>query len=583
MKNKFILLALGASLSTTLFAQEVNNQNNVQLPPDSVLLQLAADSVATPKFVADPQQVENYLRLYVKAGYAAMFDNIGVVDKSGTATDLSNKMLLGGPGAGIGFGYDLEYKLFRFSTGVEFNYLRSTSKYAFDVLRPNMIITQNGTDIPMDYTYRFGYLNETRNLMHVGIPILVGMQFDRWFFMVGARGGYNLTANATTKGDYDVTAFDKTLIQTLGNDPALGLQTYQLDPSKHKIALKQPEVSVLAEFGVDLDEWLQYKPKKKRRGRNAKPTFRESLHYKVSAFAEYSILNSNATAVDGNLAKFNGVPISEVNTVFAMPTTGGSAANLNNLFVGVKFAIQYQLPHKKPVVPPVKKPRTVKHREEHARQAVTAKLNGIVYNAETTLPLQADIILTDSIGQQVFSGSSDSLKGVFKTDLPAGKYHAVINKQGYLPFEEDVEFSLEALQFFIQPVKKGNTYVIRNLYFDTNLTTIQERSEESLNELFTFLNENKNIRIKLIGHTDAVGKDEDNQKLSEGRAESVRQAMIERGIDEGRIEAEGRGESEPIDTNDTEEGRQRNRRVMVEILDTIDGADAEATDVKVVQ
>ena len=86
-----------------------------------------------------------------------------------------------------------------------------------------------------------------------------------------------------------------------------------------------------------------------------------------------------------------------------------------------------------------------------------------------------------------------------------------------------------------------------------------------MNELFQFLDENKDVRIKLIGHTDSVGKDEDNQVLSEGRAASVRQAMIDRGIDGDRIESEGRGESEPIDTNDTEEGRQRNRRVMVEI------------------
>ncbi len=565
MKNKFIILALGATLCTMSYAQEVNNQP--QLPSDAELLQLAADSAPASRLVVDPQRPENYLRLYIKAGYAAMFDGLKVVDKNGNANDLSNKMLLGGPGAGIGFGYDFEYKLFRLSTGVEFNYLRSTSKYAFDAVR-DMNITQGANTIPMQYTYRFGYLNETRNLMHVGVPLLVGMQFNRIFFMVGARAGYNLTANATTKGDYDVTAFDPVLIQTLGNDPALGLATYQLDPSKQKISLKQPEVSVLAEVGLDLDDWLQYKPKKKRKGRNAKPTFKESLHYKVSAFAEYSILNQNATAGDNSIAHFSStssVPVADVNTTLAMPTANGTP-NLNNLFVGIKFAIQYQLPHKKPVVPPVKKPRTVKQREEHARQAVTAKLNGIVYNAETTLPLQADIILTDSIGQQVFSGSSDSLKGIFNTDLPAGKYHAVINKQGYLPYEEDVVFSLEALAFYIQPVKKGNTYVIRNLYFDTNLTTIQERSEESLNELFTFLNENKEVRIKLIGHTDSVGKDEDNQVLSEGRAASVRQAMIDRGIDEDRIEAEGRGESEPIDTNDTEEGRQRNRRVMVEIL-----------------
>lgn len=566
MKKNILLLALGATLCTTLSAQEQSQAVSL----DSLLKAEGKiqDSIeAQPRFTADPQQPENYLRLYIKAGYAATFDNIGVANKKdNTAALLSNQMLLGGPGAGIGFGYDFEYKVFRFSTGVEFNYLRSTSKYAFDAVRPNMNITQDGNVIPMDYNYRFGYLKETRNFMHVGIPIMLGAQFDRYFFMIGARAGYNLSANATTSGNYDVTAFDKTLIQTLGNDPALGLGLYTLDPSKHKIDMKQPELSLLAEFGLDLDEWLQYKPKKKRKGRNVKPTFRESLHYKISAFAEYSLLNGNATKGDNNLVRFDGtaVPATEVNTVFAMPTSTGVSA-LNNLFVGIKFAIQYQLPHKQPVTPPVRKPRVVKQREERARKEVKATLKGMVYNIETQLPLEADIILTDSTGQQVFSGPSDSIKGLFSTNLPAGHYHAVINKQGYLPYEEDVEFVLEALTFYIQPVKKGNTYVLRNLYFDTNATTIQDRSENSLNELFQFLDENKDVRIKLIGHTDSVGKDEDNQVLSEGRAASVRQAMIDRGIDGDRIESEGRGESEPIDTNDTEEGRQRNRRVMVEI------------------
>ena len=71
---------------------------------------------------------------------------------------------------------------------------------------------------------------------------------------------------------------------------------------------------------------------------------------------------------------------------------------------------------------------------------------------------------------------------------------------------------------------------------------------------------------KIIGHTDSVGKDEANQKLSEGRANEVMKDLIERGIAADRIEAEGRGETQPIDTNDTEEGRQNNRRVEIEIL-----------------
>ena len=578
MNKKIILSIIAVSLASMTFAQEqkqepqANETVSVAALDSMAQAQAQADSARNAALAPDPVDSKHYLRLYGKAGYAAMFDDLSKLTKnSDQPAMLSNQKLLGGPGLGIGFGYDYEYRYFRASVGIEFNWLRSTSKYAFDMHRP-VTLTQTGVKdliVPLDYTYRFGYLNETRNIMHVGIPVMVGAQLNRYFLMVGVRAGYNLVGNATTSGEIDVTAWDPTLISQIGGNKDFGLTNYTLDKNKHKLDLKQPELSILAEFGLDLDEWLQVQPKKKKKGRKSKPSFKESLHYKVSVFAEYSLLNQNGSTADmQNMATFNRIAVSDMNSMLTMPKAVAStdAPALKNLFVGLKFAVQFQIPEKKPVAPPVKKPRPVKQREEHARQEVTAQLNGIVYNLETQLPIKADVVLLDSTGQEVYNSQSDSTKGTFATKLPAGRYHILINKQGYLPYDEDIEFSLEALKFELQPLKKGTTYIIRNLYFDTNATTIQERSEESLKELFSFLNDNKDVRIKLIGHTDSVGKDEDNQILSEGRAQSVMQEMIERGIDPERLEAEGRGESEPIDTNDTEEGRQNNRRVVVEIL-----------------
>jgi len=116
------------------------------------------------------------------------------------------------------------------------------------------------------------------------------------------------------------------------------------------------------------------------------------------------------------------------------------------------------------------------------------------------------------------------------------------------------------------PVKKGEVFVVKNLFFATNKTRILPTSEEALNDLYMYLARNPQIRLRIIGHTDNVGRDEANQRLSEGRANAVREDLIERGIAPERLEAEGRGESQPIDTNDTEEGRQNNRRVEIEIL-----------------
>ena len=80
------------------------------------------------------------------------------------------------------------------------------------------------------------------------------------------------------------------------------------------------------------------------------------------------------------------------------------------------------------------------------------------------------------------------------------------------------------------------------------------------------MNENPQVRIRIIGHTDNVGSDEANRKLSEGRANAVKDDIVGRGIDTQRIETIGKGESEPVASNDTEEGRAQNRRVEFVIL-----------------
>jgi OOP family OmpA-OmpF porin len=74
------------------------------------------------------------------------------------------------------------------------------------------------------------------------------------------------------------------------------------------------------------------------------------------------------------------------------------------------------------------------------------------------------------------------------------------------------------------------------------------------------------MRIEVGGHTDNVGNDAANQKLSEQRANAVREFLIAKGIDGTRIVAKGYGETKPIATNETEEGRAQNRRTEVTVL-----------------
>ncbi|MBR1631003.1 MAG: OmpA family protein, partial [Paludibacteraceae bacterium] len=191
-----------------------------------------------------------------------------------------------------------------------------------------------------------------------------------------------------------------------------------------------------------------------------------------------------------------------------------------------------------------------------------------VYDAKSGRRVYAKVDIVDKEnGQTVYTTTLDSLQAVASTKLDLNKRYTVsASAPGYMDLTEDVVDVDNEMTLTMDPIEPGKKYVLENMFFATNETTILPTSDASLQGLYDMLNENPDVRIKIIGHTDNVGSDRSNQILSEGRAKSVRQSMIDRGIAADRIEAEGRGESEPIDSNYTEAGRQRNRRVEVEVL-----------------
>lgn len=113
------------------------------------------------------------------------------------------------------------------------------------------------------------------------------------------------------------------------------------------------------------------------------------------------------------------------------------------------------------------------------------------------------------------------------------------------------------------PLKK---FILPNILFATNSERLLPVSYNSLDELIVYLKENKYDKIQITGHTDNVGKSYANQILSENRAKSVANYLITNGIHISRILTNGKGETQPISTNETEEGRRGNRRVEFEII-----------------
>lgn len=104
-------------------------------------------------------------------------------------------------------------------------------------------------------------------------------------------------------------------------------------------------------------------------------------------------------------------------------------------------------------------------------------------------------------------------------------------------------------------------------FFATNKTKVLSKSEPLLNEIADVLKENPTIKIMIEGHTDSTGRYKSNVKLSQGRAKSVMQELIKRGISKDRLQYAGFGPDKPIDTNETHEGRANNRRVELRITE----------------
>ena len=576
-----------------------------------------------------------------RAGYAAMMDKMGSnrsnVSRPGQlGSEYAYQSLTGGAGAGLAATYELEYGAFRFETGLDFTWLNSRSDYAFDLTRGNNYYPADGAiPIHQTYTYITDDLREVRNVGYIGLPVMFGAQFNRYYFMLGAKVGYGLFGNYSQRGQYDITVKDEEILEPYG----LGIvDVPQTAADDHRLNMRQPSVSICAEFGIDLDEWMQAQPDKKNKKRvkagERLPFGREHIHYKVSAFAEYGVLNTNNPTGAMPLTFIeNDYRPQATNTMLAL-----SGTKLNNLFVGLKFAVQFEVPGKtaRPVPPPAS------YTTIRVADAATGEtLNGVaveIINTKNNRPAMKQKVLAEGTARQrtnvgtyvaiaqaehyylenvsfsiiepgtttameirlrrmpLFRVSvSDAESGVaipaqveicprktrqaaytLATDSTTGAssvyladtatYTLRIVQVGYEEYEAPIAHIGDSMHVVLKPIKKGEVFVMRNLHFATNKTRILSSSEEALEALFDYLERNPEIRIKIMGHTDNVGKDVANQRLSEGRAEAVREDLIKRGINETRIEAEGYGETRPIDTNDTEEGRQNNRRVEVEVL-----------------
>lgn len=198
-------------------------------------------------------------------------------------------------------------------------------------------------------------------------------------------------------------------------------------------------------------------------------------------------------------------------------------------------------------------------------------LQGTVVDAKTGKGVYA--VISSPNGE--FSNIvADPDSGKFVQKLPAGSYTVKASAPNYRAEQKDVTIEngkATEVRFELQPfekiqVSKEKIEIKEKIRFATGKDTILFDSYPLLDEIAQAIKDNPKMQVSIEGHTDSQGSDEFNMKLSQKRADAVRDYLIARGIEPDRLKAVGFGETRPIAPNDTEEGREKNRRVEFNII-----------------
>jgi OOP family OmpA-OmpF porin len=205
--------------------------------------------------------------------------------------------------------------------------------------------------------------------------------------------------------------------------------------------------------------------------------------------------------------------------------------------------------------------------------------------AQKTAPMQVEVSTYDKeplAGEQiVFFGQTSKTEilgvtgpdGKCSVNLPEGetydiKVRSVGDELDYssisIPtLEENEEFTEATLTVMIE---EPTSFTLNNVHFSTGSADLKSSSSKELNELANYLNLKKSVKVEIGGHTDNVGADDSNQKLSQKRAEAVKEFLIKKGVSENRLKSKGYGETKPVASNDSDKGKAMNRRTEVVFL-----------------
>lgn len=211
---------------------------------------------------------------------------------------------------------------------------------------------------------------------------------------------------------------------------------------------------------------------------------------------------------------------------------------------------------------------------KEARPIEVSYMKGKVFDKETLVPLTAEFELIDlETENMIFNARSDSVTGEFVVCIPANKdYLLNASRTDYLFYSDNflLKGNFSETEPYLKdvplvPIKIGETIVLKNIFFDFNSYILKNESKIELNRLVQFMKQYSSVKIEVRGHTDNVGAEEYNLSLSENRARSVKEFLVNNEIAHDRITYKGYGFSKPVMGNETEEGRAQNRRTEITI------------------
>jgi outer membrane protein OmpA-like peptidoglycan-associated protein len=216
---------------------------------------------------------------------------------------------------------------------------------------------------------------------------------------------------------------------------------------------------------------------------------------------------------------------------------------------------------------------------EAIRPNPVSYVKGIVKDKSSNKPIAAKIEVARTDGSQKFSLKTDQSGEFLITLATNNSYSFTVEKENYLFFSERFEFVKET--GIVEPIyleiqldsigrniaeQESDEVILKNVFFPTGSSELLESSFGELSKLLSLLEEHPQIKIEIQGHTDNIGSEEDNIKLSEARAKAVYAYLQTNGIGGDRLRYKGYGEERPVADNDIEKGRAQNRRTSFIIL-----------------